>query len=72
MEKKLEKATTFVTIAITKKESALIADLILLELEKLALMENELLAHGIPSPCDLKCRRIDLKYLLKTFSEKSE
>lgn len=70
--KKLEQATTYVNIAITKKDAAVVVDLILIELEKLASLERELQTHGIDATCSLNCRRIDLKYLLRTFSEKSE
>lgn len=76
MEKKIsknvERATTYVDIAVTKKDAEIVADLILLELEKLASLERELQAHGIDAACSLNCRRIDLKYLLKIFSEAAE
>lgn len=72
VNKNVEKATTYVNIAITKKDAEIVADIVLLELEKLSSLERELLSHGIDATCSLNCRRIDLKYLLKTFSEKSE
>ena len=72
MNKNVEKATTFVSVSVTKKDAEIIADLILIELEKLASLERELQTHGIDAKCSLNCRRIDLKYLLQKFSEKSE
>lgn len=72
VNKNVEKATTYVNIAITKKDAEIVADLVLLELEKLASLERELQAHGIDATCSLNCRRIDLKYLLEKFSKASE
>lgn len=61
----------FVNVVVTKRDAEIISDVILREMAELSKMKASLEERGF-SLCDIKCRQIDLKHLLKKFTEAAE
>ena len=61
----------FVNVIVTKRDAEIISDIILREMAELSKMKASLEERGF-SLCDIKCRQIDLKHLLETFTKAAE
>lgn len=62
----------FIDVTITKRDAEIISDIILREMAELAKMKASLEERGFSVLCDIKCRQIDLKHLLETFTKAAE
>lgn len=62
----------FVNVAVTKRDAEIISDIILREMAELSKMKASLEERGFSILCDIKCRQIDLKHLLETFTKAAE
>lgn len=68
----MNKRTEFVTLAVSKKDAEIIAELVIREIGEIHKLKNGLEERGISLLPGINCHLIDLKYILQKFSEAAE